>query len=285
MGTRAYDALLLDLDGTLLDSASRVRPANLAAVRRAEAEGVAVIVATGRSAVSAIGVLDELGLSSPAILFNGSAVWCPRRRRLIEERVLAPRTFEAALEYGRRADLLTVVMAAERKRATAPRDEPEQRALRFMRELEVGTRDELRLEHPIRISLFSERHPTHGAFEEEVERALGWPSYLTSFPLAILPGLETSGLSVVDVHPPSRGKGEAVRLVEEQLGIPPERVVAVGDASNDVPMLVAAGLGVAMRESMPEALAVADRVIGGRDEDAIAELIEELFLAPAARRS
>ena len=60
-------------------------------------------------------------------------------------------------------------------------------------------------------------------------------------------------------------------------GIPAERVLAIGDASNDVPMLEAAGLGVAMANSMGQALAAADRTIGDNNSDAIADLLEELF--------
>ncbi len=85
-------------------------------------------------------------------------------------------------------------------------------------------------------------------------------------------------MNCVDLHPPCRGKAEALRVLDEQEGIPPEAVVAVGDATNDLPMMEAAGLGVAMGSGMPEVIAVADRVIGGHDTDAIAELIEELFL-------
>jgi hydroxymethylpyrimidine pyrophosphatase-like HAD family hydrolase len=43
-------------------------------------------------------------------------------------------------------------------------------------------------------------------------------------------------------------------------------------------MVLAAGLGVAMQNSMPELLEQADRVIGDNEGAAIAGLIEELFL-------
>jgi hydroxymethylpyrimidine pyrophosphatase-like HAD family hydrolase len=86
---------------------------------------------------------------------------------------------------------------------------------------------------------------------------------------------------VLDIHPPCRGKGEALRVLEELYGIPAARVVAVGDATNDIPMFELAGLSVAMENSMGEALAVAQRVIGSNNGPAIAELVEELFLAPA----
>ena len=71
---------------------------------------------------------------------------------------------------------------------------------------------------------------------------------------------------------------EGLRVLHERWGIPAERVVAVGDATNDVPMLAAAGLGVAMGNSFPGTRSAADRVIGDNDTDAIGLLVEELFL-------
>ena len=115
-------------------------------------------------------------------------------------------------------------------------------------------------------------------YHAEVEQAVRLPAYYTHFPLSILPAHRASTYQAVDVHPPCRGKAEALRFLLEHFGIPPERVVAVGDASNDVPMVRAAGLGVAMENSMKELLEVADRVIGHHDTTAISELIEELFL-------
>ena len=84
-------------------------------------------------------------------------------------------------------------------------------------------------------------------------------------------------MHVVDVHPPSKGKAEGLRFLEEAYGIPAERVVAIGDAGNDVEMLRAAGLGVAMGQAQEPVQRLADRVIGDHDSDAIAELVEELF--------
>ncbi|MBK7877828.1 MAG: HAD-IIB family hydrolase [Planctomycetes bacterium] len=88
MSSRAYDALVLDLDGTLLDDAGRVRPRSRAALQAARAAGVRVLVATGRSSLSAHDVLDELDLDLPAIVFNGAGLYCPKKKRLLEERVL-----------------------------------------------------------------------------------------------------------------------------------------------------------------------------------------------------
>lgn len=276
--SRRYDALLVDLDGTLLDHEGRVDPRNLAALHAAERAGVRVVVATGRSGIGARAVIDELGLRSPTALFNGAAIWCPEAGRLIEERVVSNRTLARALAYGADADLLTIVMCADRKLAIEPRNGDEETALGLLSSLDFVPREELAVENVIRVCFLSDRHPAADACLREVERALRHPSYVTVFPLAELPLHRASRMTVVDVHAPCRGKAEVLRHLEELHGIPAARVVAVGDGSNDVPMLAAAGLGVAMAGASPAALAAADRVIGGHETPAIAELVEELFL-------
>jgi Cof subfamily protein (haloacid dehalogenase superfamily) len=278
----SYDALVLDLDGTLLGEDSAVHPRNREALQAAAERGVRVMIATGRSSISAHPILAELDLETPAIVFNGGGLYAAREKRMLEERVLSNRTLERALALGRERDWLTVLMCADRKLALAPRDEDEVRALASMTALELTTREELTAEFVMRVTFFSREHARSEDFFGEVERVIAEPIYVTHFPLAILPNHRTSGLQVVDIHPPCRGKGEALRVLEEIYGIPAQRVVAVGDATNDLPMLESAGLAVAMGDGMEEARAVAHRVIGGHDSTAIAELVDELFLARAA---
>ena len=111
--------------------------------------------------------------------------------------------------------------------------------------------------------------------EEAVARG---PIYVSHFPLSVLPRHSTNPYSAIDVHAPCRGKAEALRFLAETRGIPPERVIAVGDADNDIPMLREAGLGVAMGNALPEVHAEADEVIEDHRGDAIARLIEERLL-------
>jgi HAD superfamily hydrolase (TIGR01484 family) len=277
---RPYDALVLDLDGTLLDEQSSVHPENRAAIRAAVDRGVVVLVATGRSTISAHPVLEHLGLDTPAVVFNGAGLYDPRERKMLEERVLSNRTLARAIDLGRRRDWMTVLMGADSKLALEPRNELEASGLALMTGVRYVPRDRLSMEFVIRVTYFSREYPRSEAFGDEVERDIGQPIYLTHFPLSVLPSHRASPLQVVDVHPPCSGKAEALRVLAERYGIPASRVVAIGDATNDIPMLEAAGLSVAMEDGMPEAVAVAKRVIGGHDTTAIAELVEELFLAP-----
>jgi Cof subfamily protein (haloacid dehalogenase superfamily) len=278
MTARSHDAILVDIDGTLLDEEGRIHPRTKQALLAAEAAGVRVMLATGRSTISTRPVLEELGLKTPAVVFNGGGLWCPRERRMLEEQVLSNRTLRRALAFGAERDLLTVLMTADSKFASPPRDALEEEALSGLHGLVIVPRAELRAEFVMRVTFYSQGHGSSQALADEVAAAIDQPVYVTHFPLNALASHRQSRANCLDLHPPSRGKGEGVRILRERWSIPADRVVAVGDATNDIPMFEAAGLAVAMQGSMPEAIAAADRVIGDNEGTALAELVEELFL-------
>ncbi len=272
-----YRALLIDLDGTLLDDEGGIRPRNLEALLALRERGVHLMVATGRSVPAALPAVAALELTTPILAFNGAVIYCPATERLIEERVLSNRTVEQALRFGRERDYLTFVQRANDRYVTPPGDELERTAIAKLDGVHVVSRDELPDEHVIRVSWLSHEHSDSRTFGAEVEAAIDQPIYSTDFPISVLAGHRSSSLVLVDIHPPCRGKAEGLRFLEEEYGIASEEVVAIGDATNDVEMLQRAGLGVAMGSGMRRALEAADRVIGGNDTDAIAELLTEVF--------
>jgi len=282
MAQRDYDAIPLEVDGTLVDETDRIHPRTLEALRAAAAEGVRVMVATGRSELATIPVLEQLGIEHPAVVFNGAGLWCPTSKRLLEERLLSERTLERAVRFGAAGGFMTVAMCSGVKYATAPRDEGELGALKDMTGLVTVQPEELFRRRAMRVTLFSQRHATSDEFAAQIEAAIAQPVYTTHFPLSCLPHHRQSRMLVVDIHPPCKGKAEGIRWLHEEHGVDPRRVVAVGDAGNDVPMMRAAGLGVAMGNAYPDALAEADRVIGTNETDAIGRLVEELFLGVRA---
>jgi hypothetical protein len=272
-----YRALVLDLDGTLITDEGRIHPRSLGALRALDARGVRVMIATGRSELGVLSVLDELGFDTPAIVFNGAGLWCPREKRLLEERLLSDRVVERCFAYAERSGLLPVLQLAGAKFAPAPRDPHEAQALAGLEGLRHVAWEALPREYVIRATFFSGRHGDSATLAREVEDSIACPLHVTHFPLNALATHRSSPLSVVDIQPPSRGKGEALRVLAERYGIRAEEVVAVGDADNDIPMLAGAGLGVAMENAMPSTRAVARRSIGGNNGDAIARLVEELW--------
>lgn len=282
MSTRSYDALVLDVDGTLLDDRDRVHPRTRAALARARAAGVRVMLATGRSAGGVRDIARELELDLPAVVYNGAGVYCPVEDRMLESITLPEPLVTGALEHAANAGLLPVVALPDGTQFSRPgRTHEEERVLTDFRTLAVTEEDALPRRGAIRVTLLSTRHAESLALCSEIQQLLPGPAYLTHFALAALPRFRDSAMQIVDIQPDCAGKADAMRVLHERHGIPAARVVAVGDAGNDLPMLRAAGLGVAMGNATDEAKRTARRVIGNNNGDALGALIEELFLGGA----
>ena len=61
-------------------------------------------------------------------------------------------------------------------------------------------------------------------------------------------------------------------------GLTAEEAIAFGDSENDLEMLRAAGIGVAMGNGTPEALEAADYVTGDCDDDGLLHALEHFGL-------
>ena len=79
----------------------------------------------------------------------------------------------------------------------------------------------------------------------------------------------------LEVIPAVINKGQGLRDTCKALGIDPCDTVAFGDAENDIPMLRAAGTGVAMGNATEAVKAAADEVTHSNNEDGIATWLEK----------
>lgn len=82
-------------------------------------------------------------------------------------------------------------------------------------------------------------------------------------------------LGVLEVFAPGVSKAEAVFKMKKTAGV--ERLVVFGDNLNDISMLQAADVGVAVENALPEVKAAADIIIGANHTDAVARFIYEDF--------
>ena len=83
---------------------------------------------------------------------------------------------------------------------------------------------------------------------------------------------------LIEVVPLGISKATGVAEILRPLGISSEDVVTFGDMPNDIPMLSWAGLGVAMGNAHPEALAAADEVTTTNSDDGVARVLERWWL-------
>ena len=80
-----------------------------------------------------------------------------------------------------------------------------------------------------------------------------------------------------ELMPPGVHKARTVERVIAEHGIAPDEVVAFGDGINDAELLRWAGLGVAVANAHPDALAAADEVTASNEDDGVALVLERLL--------
>jgi len=80
----------------------------------------------------------------------------------------------------------------------------------------------------------------------------------------------------LEVIPKVINKGQGIRDICATLNIAPEEVVSFGDAENDIPMLRAAGCGVAMGNADEHVKSAADMITLSNNEDGIAHALQIL---------
>ncbi len=269
-----YDALVFDLDGTLLDGKARLTDRTKAAVARVRALGYQVVLATGRSLGGTKPVHEELGLDTAICCYNGA--W------------IGPRDGGEVWHYAPIPDGLVVPVRSVEARArflfrhhrehkwTGPIGSPEHRRIAawYTNVLEAHPS-----EHPqtdlLRVSMFFDGHSATdeawGTLPPEARETL----HREVFPMSIFPEFEDVSLVLCEVQRRGRGKAEVFRWLSEAHGIDPARVVAVGDQANDVTLLDGAGFAVSMGNGVPAVQALADLVIGDHREEGVARFLED----------
>ena len=84
----------------------------------------------------------------------------------------------------------------------------------------------------------------------------------------------------IEITSANTTKGRALKWLAEFFGISPAEVLAIGDGNNDVSMLQAAGIAVAVGNASPAAKEAASYVTNPSWEHGVAEAIRKFVLAP-----
>lgn len=109
-----------------------------------------------------------------------------------------------------------------------------------------------------------------------VEHVMRAAEIFAAHPLASKFDFIRSERTLYEILPKGITKATALVKLCEQLCIPMSHAVAIGDYNNDIGMIRAAGVGVAVGNALPEVKAVADYVTVTNDEHAIAHVIDAI---------
>lgn len=271
---RSHKALFLDLDGTLLTDQKELTSGNYLAVQKALSLGHQIIIATGRPLASAILQAEALGLTGDGcylIAYNGCTLYDSYRKRTIFSTALPLDLVCRVFEEAKRQDI-HIHAYDEDAVVVEPRcDTPV--AEEYCRRIQMKCKvipdiHELKRNPEKLLIVDYERKEPLDRFREWIACALS--DRLDSY---------YSSEHYVEIVPKGMTKGGALRQMAACLQIPMENTIAAGDAANDLSMLEAAAIGVAMKNAAPEVKAAADYITKrDNNHDGIAELIERYLL-------
>ena len=266
-----YKLIALDMDGTLLNPEGQISPRTRDAIAAARAQGVTVVLASGRPLEGMTPSLAELGLTGQddyVICYNGALVQQVADQRILRSQLLTGSDASAiahlASELG-----VNVHGFSVRQGLISPR-------------VSTYTEHESQLiKMPINLVDFA----TLPADEQIMKVMMIDPEPQLSRAIAQLPAELYERYTVVRSSPyfleftnKRSNKGSGVAALAEHLDLDASQVIAVGDAGNDRHMIEYAGLGVAMGNATDEIKTLAQHTTARNDEDGVARVIEQFIL-------
>lgn len=242
----AYKLLALDMDGTTLTDDKQISAENKKWMAAAMEAGVTVMFATGRGRQSMAPYVKELQLQNPIVSTNGSEVW--ERPELLYKRhtldtEMVQRLHKMAVENG------TYYWA---------------HAVGTSFSIHAWT-DDISAQQWLLFGFDTDRADVLRDLHKEVA---SWGCFEIS----------NSSPTNIELNPAGISKASGLRDICELKGITMDDVVAVGDSFNDLAMIRAAGLGVAMGNAQPEVRAEADWITSTNEQDGVARVIREKIL-------
>ncbi|MFN8042946.1 MAG: HAD family hydrolase [Mycobacterium sp.] len=263
-----------DVDGTLLDENERVTDRTRNAVHAAVAEGATFVLATGRPPRWIKPVVDALGFAPMSVCANGAVLYDPQTDRIVSARTLSVDALLALAEIAEHA-IPGVGLAVERVgRSAHDAATPQfvsspgyEHAWLNPDNTEVSRAD--LLSAPAVKLLIRKAGARSADMAAELARYLGPEGDITY----------STNNGLIEVVPPGISKATGIDEVAGPLGIAAGDIVAFGDMPNDVPMLRWSGLGVAMGNAHPDAVAAADEVTAPNTDDGLARVLERWWLA------
>ena len=266
--------LFMDLDGTLLNDEKRITEGNRAALDCLLERGHGAIITTGRPLKSAMDQARLLGMDRPGcylIAYNGAVIYDWAQEKQIFSRSLSygavNRVVELANERGEHIQTYDARKVLVEQRCD---DAAVRRYCRLIG-MEFSVIEDVRTdltEEPVKCLVINYEEKSgllkiqdwiRAHMGQEVDCFFSCDQYL-------------------EVVPKGMSKGEAVKMLSAMMGVDIGDTVSVGDAANDLSMLEAAGIGVAMANATAEVKAIADYITrNDNNHDGIAEVVERFF--------
>lgn len=265
--------IAIDIDGTLVDDQKKIGPLTKVALKKARAQGVYVVLCTGRPLSGVKDYLDELGLVTEddyAITFNGAKAQTTKSGQMLFEHGLTPKEYGAldalSHELGVRGQIVL----------------PDSSVYTTFKDISPYTV----------LDAFYTKMPLYYRTSQEIETLGLAAKYMwVDEPEVIQAKLATLDQAVLakyytvlsapwfyEMMNKKAHKGAAVIELGERLGITAAEIMVLGDENNDLTMFELAGFGVAMGNANEQIKALAQAVTTDNKHDGVGVAVTKYIL-------
>jgi len=271
--------IALDIDGTLLDSFSKLPEANLRALAAATARGIEVVLVTGRRYDFALPIARQIPCPLTMIVNNGALVKSVEGATYLRHLLPSPTAREVLRVTPEFRRGTAVVFDRPRANQVVFEEidwEDPQRKDYYLRNRDFISRvaplEDCLTEDPIQVMCSGSVGEMRRAAE-----ALRQIQAKIPFSLAVT-YYEHRDFGMVDVICPNCSKGSTLAEWTAQRGYTRGEVMAIGDNHNDLEMLEFAGLPVVMGNGVAELKTQGWRQTLSNDDGGVAAAIETYAL-------
>jgi Cof subfamily protein (haloacid dehalogenase superfamily) len=255
--------LACDLDRTLIAKDGMLPPRTEAAIRAARAQGIRVVIATGRMFVSVRPYVLQAGIDDPVVCYQGAVVAEPGTGRWLRHEpipvALAKEAIEAIVAEGFHVNVYVD------DELFVGKVTPEARAYADFQGLVIHEVGDLAawLEKPAtKVVSVGEPELLDGLEGRLKERFSGRLYISKSLPFFL------------EIASPKVTKGSGLQFLAERMGFTAAQTVAFGDGENDVELIEWGGFGVAVANAHAQVKAAADWVCPSASEQGVAQVLD-----------
>ncbi len=268
-----YKLLVLDVDGTILNSERKITQRTVMTLRKVQSIGIKVALASGRPTYGLLPLAKAIDLGTYGgyiISYNGAQVISAQDGEILFARSIDPQMVPYLEKKAAKTGMTMAYYDGDEVVSTDitnPHvvDEAQMNGMKLRQVDQISMVVE---DWPSEVMLFSDHEEELDSLENHMQRHLnGVMDTIHSNPYM----LEVVGYQV--------GKSYAMSALMQLLGIGMEEVIAIGDGTADVNMIQMAGTGIAMANAVESVRRCADYITLSNDEDGAAVAIEKAIMA------
>jgi Cof subfamily protein (haloacid dehalogenase superfamily) len=268
-----YQLLVLDVDGTLLNSRKEITPSTMATLLKVQQMGVQIVLASGRATHGLRPIAERLELDKYngfILSYNGGQIINMQTNELLFERRINPSDIPYIEKQANKYNF--AILTYHKDTIITNRAHNihvcEEAARNNMQLAEAGNFASRITFPPCKCMIVSDEEQALAGLENHLRKRLnGSLDVFRSEPYFL------------EIVPPQINKADTLGVLMERLAVRPEAVIAIGDGLCDIGMIQMAGLGIAMGNADERVKRCTDYTTASNDEDGVARAVEEHIIA------